>query len=440
MTKGRTVQRHATKSGTPGSVRDRPPERSVGPGNQAMQRVLRGGHAPQGGSGVAAGARAPAARFTLGAANDASEREAHAAAASFTPMPSSSAVPPVTGSASGGAGALARAMRSSGAPLDRDLRTEMERHFGADLSYVRVHTGPTAEAIARSIDARAFTHGPDIVFGAQYRPGANAVTAHELAHVVQQTAPAGMPNRLALSSRSEPRLLQRDKGGGFLLPAGGLDVDLRAVDGTAAATHSGMDATIGFTPIRGAPNSNVIAFTQIARLVNLAGGDIDPITMPSDRAPRGPLNSPIASNVPGVRTQDDPLRGVEGGFSVDVVHHSPSSGATVPQGGALAPRYPTGPGRHAVVPGFKRSDDPADIRSTTMHDAPGMQGVAGANGDFSFESVVLGEDTGITYGSVSWGFGLRAGHVVAERLDPPTAGASATFQEALERHRDFYVH
>jgi outer membrane protein OmpA-like peptidoglycan-associated protein len=41
---------------------------------------------------------------------------------------------------------------------------------------------------------------------------------------------------------------------------------------------------------------------------------------------------------------------------------------------------------------------------------------------------------------VGWGFGLRAGHVVAERLDPATAGTSATFQEALERHRDFYVH
>jgi outer membrane protein OmpA-like peptidoglycan-associated protein len=328
-------------------------------------------------------------------------------------------------------------MRSAGAPLDGDLRTEMERHFGADLSHVRVHTGPTAEAIARSIDARAFTHGPDIVFGSQYRPGANSVTAHELAHVVQQTAPAGIPNRLALSSRSEPGLLQRDKGGSFVLPTGGLDVDLRAVD---AATHSGMDATIGFTPVRGAPNSNVIAFTQIARILNLAGGDIDPITMPGDRAPRGPLNSPVASNVPGVRTQDDPLRGVEGGYSVDVVHHNPNTGATVPQGGALAPRYPTGPGRTTVVPGFKRSDDPADIRSTTMLDAPGMQGVASANADFSFESVVLGEDTGITYGSVGWGFGLRAGHVVAERLDPPTAGASATFEEALERHRDFYVH
>jgi len=45
----------------------------------------------------------------------------------------------------------------------------------------------------------------------------------------------------------------------------------------------------------------------------------------------------------------------------------------------------------------------------------------------------------ITYGAVNWGFGLRAGGVVNERLDV-AAGHSATFDEALERHRDFYVH
>ena len=382
---------------------------------------------------------APVARFRVGAENDASEREAHAAAASFAPGPSGPAAPPVTGPAAARSGRLGRAIGSAGTPLDAGLRTQMEGHFGADLGHVRVHTGPTASGLARSIDARAFTHDADIVFGSGYQAGANAVTAHELAHVVQQTAPSGLPNRLGLSPRDGAGLLQRDRGLSSLLPAGGMDVDLRTVDGSAATppTRSGMDATIGFIPAKGAPNSNVIAFTQIARIVNLAGGDINPGTLPADRAPRGPLNSPIASNVPGVRTEDDARRGVEGGFSVDVVHRDPSTGATVPQGGALAPRYPTGPGRAAVVPGFKRSDNPADIRSTTMFDGPGA---TGGDMDFSFESVVLGEDTGITYGSVGWGFGLRAGHVVVERLDPPTAGASPTFAEALERHRDFYVH
>ena len=45
----------------------------------------------------------------------------------------------------------------------------------------------------------------------------------------------------------------------------------------------------------------------------------------------------------------------------------------------------------------------------------------------------------ITYGAVKWGFKLRAGLVQDEYLTPVDA-ASATFTEALERHRDFYVH
>lgn len=433
MTKGRARQRSIAKSGTSGTPRGDATERSGVPGNQTMQRLLR---ARQARRAVAL----PIARFTIGAANDASEREAHAAAASFAPTAGGASVPRAPNAVSTPSGPLARAMRSPGAPLESGLRADMESHFGADLSHVRVHTGPGADSLARSIDARAFTHGPDVVFGASYRPGTNAVTLHELAHVVQQTAPIGLPNRLGLTPRSERGLLQRDKGGSFLLPAGGLDVDLRAVDGSGATppTRSGIDATIGFTPVRGAPNSNVIAFTQIARIVDLRGADVNPFTLPPDRAPRGPLKSPIASNIPGVRTEEDPLRGVEGGFSVDVVHQNPATGTTVPEGGALSPRYPTGPGITAVVPGFKRSDDPADMRSTTMFDGPGTTGAA--NMDFSFESVARGEDTGVIYASVGWGFGLRAGHVVNERLDPPTSSVSATFAEALERHRDFYVH
>jgi outer membrane protein OmpA-like peptidoglycan-associated protein len=53
--------------------------------------------------------------------------------------------------------------------------------------------------------------------------------------------------------------------------------------------------------------------------------------------------------------------------------------------------------------------------------------------------VARGEDTQHNYGTVNWGFGLRAGAVINEHLTV-TAGASATFTEALERHRDFYTH
>jgi hypothetical protein len=66
----------------------------------------------------------------------------------------------------------------------------MEAYLAADLGQVRVHTGSEAAESARSLDARAFTVGADIVFGAgQYSPSTRAglqVLGHELAHVVQQ--------------------------------------------------------------------------------------------------------------------------------------------------------------------------------------------------------------------------------------------------------------
>jgi hypothetical protein len=59
-----------------------------------------------------------------------------------------------------------------------------------DFSGVRVHTGPEAAEAARSVNARAFTVGSDIVFGAgQHAPQSREglwLMAHELTHVVQQ--------------------------------------------------------------------------------------------------------------------------------------------------------------------------------------------------------------------------------------------------------------
>ena len=62
-----------------------------------------------------------------------------------------------------------------------------------DFSRVRIHTGEQAARAAAGVNARAFTVGSDIVFGAnRYSPGTSAgnrLLAHELTHVVQQSAP-----------------------------------------------------------------------------------------------------------------------------------------------------------------------------------------------------------------------------------------------------------
>jgi hypothetical protein len=81
-------------------------------------------------------------------------------------------------------------LRSPSKSLDAETRAFMGPHFGHDLSHVRVHTDGNASNSARSISARAYTLGPDIVFGSgQYNPRTSRgqqLIAHELTHVVQQ--------------------------------------------------------------------------------------------------------------------------------------------------------------------------------------------------------------------------------------------------------------
>ena len=84
-----------------------------------------------------------------------------------------------------------RALASTGAPLDSELRHEMEQRFRHDFSRVRVHTGSAAERSASEIDADAYTLGHDIVLADRSARGGQAsrrLLAHELTHVVQQGA------------------------------------------------------------------------------------------------------------------------------------------------------------------------------------------------------------------------------------------------------------
>jgi len=62
--------------------------------------------------------------------------------------------------------------------------------MGSDLGDVRLHTGAAAARSADNLNARAYTLGNDVHFGAgQYRPDSHAgrhLIAHELTHVLQQ--------------------------------------------------------------------------------------------------------------------------------------------------------------------------------------------------------------------------------------------------------------
>jgi hypothetical protein len=88
-----------------------------------------------------------------------------------------------------------RAGLGAGRSLDPGIAARMGAAFGRDFSGVRVHTGAGGESAAERMNARAFTVGEHVAFGAgEYRPGTpagDALIAHELAHVVQQGGGAG---------------------------------------------------------------------------------------------------------------------------------------------------------------------------------------------------------------------------------------------------------
>ena len=152
-------------------------------------------------------------KLTTGPMNDPLEREADAAADRMMQMTDPHiphAAPPSQNNATPkGAIAVApasvhEALASPGRPLDDTTRAFFEPRFEQDFSDVRVHVDGGSAESARSIHARAYTSGHHIVFASNaYAPDTSdgrRLIAHELTHVVQQSAASG----------PEPAAIQRN--------------------------------------------------------------------------------------------------------------------------------------------------------------------------------------------------------------------------------------
>ena len=111
--------------------------------------------------------------------------------------------------------------RGSGSPLPPPLRKGFEAKFGADFGGVRIHTGGESADLNQRVQARAFTVGSDIHFGAgQYDPHSTAgqsLLAHELTHTIQQGAVhrSVQPTRLKVQREGEATV-QRSAGFAYL--------------------------------------------------------------------------------------------------------------------------------------------------------------------------------------------------------------------------------
>ncbi|HWQ49288.1 MAG TPA: DUF4157 domain-containing protein, partial [Methanosarcina sp.] len=102
---------------------------------------------------------------------------------------------------------MINSLQGGGQPLPDQVRSYFEPRFGQDFGHVRVHTDSNAVLAARAINAKAFTIGNDVVFGAgQYAPNeveGRRLLGHELTHVIQQ---GGTRNSISSKEESNKKL------------------------------------------------------------------------------------------------------------------------------------------------------------------------------------------------------------------------------------------
>ncbi|MBL8620105.1 MAG: DUF4157 domain-containing protein [Myxococcales bacterium] len=120
------------------------------------------------------------------------------------------------GVAAGADAAVERAAASTGAPLPVTLQRQFEQSLDADLSRVRLHTGPASREAADAVGARAYTVGQDIHFAdGMYQPDdpfGLHLLAHEVAHTVQQDGAAPVrQHQLVVSSPQDAAEHEADR-------------------------------------------------------------------------------------------------------------------------------------------------------------------------------------------------------------------------------------
>jgi uncharacterized protein DUF4157 len=132
----------------------------------------------------------------------------------------------------------ADAISQGGAPLTAEERAYFEPRFGRDFSDVRIHADGGAAESARAINARAYTVGRDIAFGAgQYSPRTSEATrllAHELTHVVHQAG----------GRDGAPGLQRKEEGATKAAPSFPSSVTFRGCDESASRLNYVRQSTI----------------------------------------------------------------------------------------------------------------------------------------------------------------------------------------------------
>lgn len=148
--------------------------------------------------------------------------------------------------------------KGAGFGLPKNTKKFMENAFSTDFSNVKIHNDSQANNLSQSINAKAFTHGNDMYFGAgQYSPNTysgKSLLAHELTHTLQQIGniqrqPVNMPPQTVTSGMPNATNLQQLTGNlanpGFSASQSQAAIDLNSPDPTTVLpfTAAGWNGT-----------------------------------------------------------------------------------------------------------------------------------------------------------------------------------------------------
>jgi Domain of unknown function (DUF4157)/Bacterial toxin 34 len=169
-------------------------------------------------------------------------------------------------------GVVHEVLRMPGQPLDAEMRAFFEGRFGYDFSRVRIRSDERAAKSAEAVNARAYTVGNDIVFGAgEWSPHSDAgkrLLAHELTHVVQQTE-----SRQSPAVQREAGDLSRDTPSPTTAAPDASARLLRVIEGIESAyTAAQRDLAEGETDPQVQEYGQTLR-TMLERMKAVAGGD-----------------------------------------------------------------------------------------------------------------------------------------------------------------------
>jgi outer membrane protein OmpA-like peptidoglycan-associated protein len=306
----------------------------------------------------------------------------------------------------------ASAQLGGGMALSASQRAQHESRLGGALADVRLHTDPSAAALADGVGTNAYTLGRDIYFGSgKYQPGTasgDRLMAHELAHAQQHGA----------GDRTQ---LHADLAQSMPSTLGVFGIDMAT---QVAPARPGLDGHITFDPDPAGPYSADIGLIQTVRIE--AGGATSGVGSPLGFA--GPAEAErdvLATTGSG---------GEEAGWHVDTTYADPAK----TEGAQVSPSYPESVG---FVPGhnehgFLRS--PTDVGQARLFDAPGSPR---PQIKFDFETVARGMDNQTFYGGIVWGFEIVGGAVAgSSEYARPILASSPEFELSLQRFRAFFTH